>query len=71
MAEADRPYRSGYRISVIGAGRIFAALLDVKGFPEWAVGFGSVTASDAAGRENPDIFLPRTHRGPAPAVHTT
>jgi uncharacterized protein YndB with AHSA1/START domain len=55
VAEKDRPYRAGYLISGIEAERVFAALLDVKSFPEWAVGLGGVTATDAAGRETPDI----------------
>ncbi|MBA2617298.1 MAG: SRPBCC family protein [Rubrobacter sp.] len=53
MADADRPYRAGYLISGIGAERVFAALLDVKSFPEWAVGLGGVSATDATGHENP------------------
>ena len=55
-AEADRPYRAGYSISGIGAGRIFAALLDPKSFPEWAVGLGAVSATDADGRETSEII---------------
>ena len=55
MADAGRPYRAGYEISGIEAGRVFAALLDVKSFPEWAVGLGGVTATAAAGQETPDM----------------
>ena len=55
MADADRPYRAGYSISGIEAERVFAALLDVKSFSEWAVGLGGVTATDADGRETPDM----------------
>lgn len=51
MAEADRPYRAGYEISGIGPDRIFAALLDIESFPEWAVGLAGVRALDAEGRE--------------------
>ncbi len=51
MADADRPYRAGYEISGIGPDRIFAALLDVESFPEWAVGLAGVRALDAEGRE--------------------
>ncbi len=51
MAEADRPYRAGYEISGIGPDRIFAALLDIESFPEWAVGLARVRALDAEGRE--------------------
>ncbi len=52
----DRPYKAGYEISGIGPDRIFAALLDVKSFPEWAVGLGGITATDAAGRETSDMI---------------
>ena len=51
MAEADRPYRAGYEISGIGPDRIFAALLDIESFPQWAVGLAGVRALDAEGRE--------------------
>ena len=47
----DRPYRAGYEISGIGPDRIFAALLDVESFPEWALGLAAVRALDAEGRE--------------------
>ena len=56
MADTDRPYRAGYLISGIEAERVFAALRDVKSFPEWAVGLGGVTATDAAGRETSDMI---------------
>lgn len=56
MADGDRPYRAGYLISGIEAERVFAALLDVKSFPEWAVGLGGVRSRDAAGRETPDMI---------------
>jgi len=55
VADGSRPYRAGYSISGVTAERVFAALLDVKSFPEWAVGLGGVTATDADGRETPDI----------------
>ena len=51
MAETDRPYRAGYEISGLGQDRIFAALLDIESFPEWAVGLAGVRALDAEGRE--------------------
>ncbi len=38
MPENHRPYRVSYLVSGIGAERIFAALLDVRRFPEWAAG---------------------------------
>jgi len=56
VAETDRPYKAGYSVSGIDAERVFAALLDVKSFPEWAVGLGSVRATDAEGRETQAII---------------
>ena len=53
MADRDRPYRAGYTLSGVDADRVFDALLDIRSFPEWAVGLGSVRATDAAGREIP------------------
>ena len=55
MAREDRPYQAGYLLSGIGAERVFAALLDVKSFPEWAVGLGGLRALDANGRETGEI----------------
>jgi len=55
VAEGDRPYRAGYSISGIAPERVFAALLDVRSFPEWAVGLDAVGATDANGRETRDI----------------
>ncbi|MDP9437868.1 MAG: SRPBCC family protein [Actinomycetota bacterium] len=55
MADGNRPYRVGYEISGIGPERIFAALLDVGSFPEWAVGLAGVRALDADGRETARI----------------
>jgi uncharacterized membrane protein len=51
VAETDRPYRVGYTLSGVSAEQVFAGLLDVGSFPEWAVGLGSVRARDADGRE--------------------
>ncbi len=59
MADTTRPYRAGYLLSGITAERVFAALLDVKSFPEWAVGLGGVRTLDADGRETGDL-LPGT-----------
>jgi uncharacterized membrane protein len=55
VADAGRPYRAGYLISGIGADQAFAALLDVKSFPEWAVGLGGVRAMGEDGRETAEI----------------
>lgn len=48
MPEKHRPFRASYLLSGIGAQRIFAALLDVRRFPEWASGLSRSRALDAA-----------------------
>ena len=47
----DATYRAGYLLSGIEADRVFDALLDVGGFPEWAVGLGRVGAKHPAGHD--------------------
>ena len=54
MPEEHRPFRGGYLVSGIGAERIFAALLDVRRFPEWAAGLKRSRALDA-GAETVDL----------------
>lgn len=54
MPEKHRPFRASYLVSGIGAERIFAALLDVQRFPEWAAGLKSSRALDA-GVETVDL----------------
>jgi uncharacterized membrane protein len=56
VPEKHRPFRAGYLISGVEAERIFAALLDVRRFPEWAAGLRRSRALDAAGEaETTDI----------------
>jgi uncharacterized membrane protein len=55
VPEEHRPFRASYLISGIGAERIFAALLDVRRFPEWAAGLKRARALDAAGAETTDL----------------
>ena len=55
MAETAKPYRAGYTLSGVDAEQVFAALLDVGTFPEWAVGLGGVRATDAAGLETSEM----------------
>jgi ribosome-associated toxin RatA of RatAB toxin-antitoxin module len=50
VPEDHRPFRANYLISGVGAERIFAALLDVGRFPEWAVGLRRSRALDPAGK---------------------
>jgi uncharacterized membrane protein len=55
VPEEHRPFRASYLISGIEAERIFAALLDVRCFPEWAAGLKHARALDAAGTETTDL----------------
>jgi uncharacterized membrane protein len=56
VPEKHRPFRAGYLISGVEAERIFAALLDVRRFPEWAAGLRRSRALDASGEaETTDI----------------
>jgi uncharacterized protein YndB with AHSA1/START domain len=56
VPEEHRPFRASYLVSGIGAQRIFAALLDVRRFPEWAAGLSRSRALDAAtGAETTDL----------------
>ena len=54
MPEEHRPYRASYLVSGIEEARIFAALLDVRRFPEWAAGLKRSRALDA-GVETADL----------------
>jgi ribosome-associated toxin RatA of RatAB toxin-antitoxin module len=53
--EEPRPFRASYLVSGIEAEKIFTALLDVRGFPEWAAGLKHARALDAAGSETTDL----------------
>ena len=55
MPEDHRPFRASYLVSGIGAQRVFAALLDVRRFPEWAAGLKRARALDATGAETTDL----------------
>jgi uncharacterized membrane protein len=55
VPEEHRPFRASYLIAGIGAERIFAALLDVRCFPEWAAGLKHARALDAAGTETTNL----------------
>ena len=50
MPENHRPFRASLLISGVEPEKIFAALLDVGRFPEWASGVRRSRALDAAGR---------------------
>ncbi len=55
MPEQHRPFRASYLVSGIEAERIFAALLDVRRFPEWAAGLKHARVLDTAGAETTDL----------------
>ena len=55
MADLGRPFRASYVVRGSRPEAIFAALLDVRRFPEWALGLRQARALDAAGREIPVI----------------
>lgn len=50
MPEVHRPFKASYIVSGVAAERIFASLLDVQRFPEWAVGLRRCRTLDAAGK---------------------
>jgi uncharacterized membrane protein len=50
VPEEHRPVRASYIVSGVAAERIFASLLDVNRFPEWASGLRRCRALDAAGK---------------------
>ena len=55
MADPHRPFRASYLVTGFPRERIFAALLDVRCFPEWARGLRSVRVLDAAGKETAEV----------------
>lgn len=55
MADPQRPYRESYLLAGIPQERIFSALLNVKSFPEWAVGLAAVRALDETGAETSEM----------------
>ena len=56
MPEQHRPFRANYLVSGADAETIFAALLDVRRFPEWAAGLRHSRALDPVrGEETIDI----------------
>ena len=57
MADPHRPFRASYLISGSPQERIFAALLDLRQFPEWALGLRRVRVlvDAASGVETPEV----------------
>ena len=60
MADLERQFRASYLLSGLTPEKIFAALLDVRRFPEWAVGLHRVRALDATSRAEVFDVLPGT-----------
>jgi uncharacterized membrane protein len=50
VPEDHRPFRASYIVSGVTEERIFASLLDVQRFPEWAAGLRRCRALDPAGK---------------------
>ena len=56
MADPHRPFRASYLVTGSSRERIFAALLDVRRFSEWARGLRSVRVLDTErGAETPEV----------------
>ncbi len=57
MADSHRPFRASYLVSASPRDRIFATLLDVHRFPEWALGLRRVRvlADAASATETPEV----------------
>ena len=49
MADQNRPFRTSYLISGVDPETVFAELLRLERFPEWAVGLSRARALDARG----------------------
>jgi uncharacterized membrane protein len=58
VPEGHRPFRASYIVSGVAAERIFASLLDVNRFPEWASGLRRCRALDAGGRAETGAVRP-------------
>ena len=58
MPEEHRPFRASYIVSGVAAERIFASLLDVQRFPEWAAGLRRCHALDPAGIAETKTYVP-------------
>jgi uncharacterized protein YndB with AHSA1/START domain len=51
VADLGRPFRASYVVRGSPPEKVFDALLDVRRFPEWALGLRSARALDDAGKE--------------------
>jgi len=60
VADHNRPFRASYLISDTEPERIFAELLRLDRFPEWAVGLRRARTLDAAGNGTPLEIRPGT-----------
>jgi hypothetical protein len=60
VADRDRPFRASYLISGVAPERIFAELLRLDRFPEWAYGLRRARALDAADKRETLKIRPGT-----------
>ena len=58
MPEQHRPFRATYLVSGVEAERVFAALLDVRRFPEWAAGLRRSRVLDSSGKAETEEISP-------------
>jgi uncharacterized protein YndB with AHSA1/START domain len=58
VADPHRPFRASYLVSGSSRERIFAALLDVRRFPEWALGLRRVRVLDATSKKETSEVRP-------------
>jgi uncharacterized protein YndB with AHSA1/START domain len=58
VADPHRPFRASYLVSGSSRERIFAALLDVRRFPEWALGLRRARALDATSKKETSEVRP-------------
>jgi hypothetical protein len=58
VADPHRPFRASYLVSGSSRDRIFAALLDVRRFPEWARGLRRVRVLDTESAEETSEVRP-------------
>lgn len=58
MPDEHRPFRASYLVSGVEAERVFAALLDVRRFPEWVAGLRLSRALDAEGKSETGEIRP-------------
>jgi len=61
VADQNRPFRASYLISGVDQERVFAELLRLDRFPEWAVGLSHARTLDARGTAGAPAIRPGTN----------